>query len=238
VPFIPIHTFAGSGFSTRLCCPVSRDIIHCHSLGEAAWARLLCWTTGGHANLFSQVALPRQDTLRIASALGIRHPRYPDGTCCVMTTDFVQLMKINGKRQYRAVSVKAKPPLTKRKSELLEIEKVYWSEKNIPFFVCYKTDADRIVLGNIRWVEAFVGVSSMIWGSDKWRLYEPLLYMFILEGMPPAHAAKAAEAKLGMPKGSGLSLIRFYIANRIWEIDWAIELNPLKPMVILGRQAE
>ena len=237
MPFIPIHRFAGSGFSTRLCCPVSKDIIHCHSLGESAYARLLMWTPG-HRRLYSQVALPRQHTLQIAESLGIRHPRYPDGTLCVMTTDFLQLLEIDGKRQFRAISVKANKPKSKRKLELLKLEEEYWASKNVSCHLCLKSDASRTILSNIRYVESFVGVSDLIWGSHKWNEYEAPLYLYVQQGYPPTQAARIVEARLGMPKGSGLSLFRFFIANRIWEINWSIELNPLKPLTILERSVQ
>ena len=237
-PFIPVHRFAGCGFSVRLCCPRTGESIHCHSLGEANWGRILLWQEG-HVQLFSQVAIPRQDSMRIAAKLGIKHPVYPDKTMAVMTTDFVHLSLVGGVRTFTAYSIKPSPQAIKqRKAQLLAIEKQYYRELGINWVLKFKHDADQKVLANIRFVEGFVGQSPLIWGSDRWNLFEPGIYAEVSLGLPLNRACQNAQKKLQMPRNTALTLVRFFIANRIWHIDWAILINTSAPLDVLRRSPE
>jgi hypothetical protein len=234
-PFIPVHQLAGYGFSVRLCCPRTGESIHCHSLGEANWARIHLWTKG-HKRLFTQVIIPRQASQRIAKELGIKHPNYPDGTPVVMTTDAVHLCLVDGVQIFTAYSVKLKPHgLKRRKLDLLAIEKRYYEELGIPWSLKFRYDADQTILGNIRFVESFVGASTLIWGSTDWERYEGAIYTGVMSGLPLNEACWSAEKALDMPQNSALTLARFFIANRIWDIDWTVPINPFKPLVVLQR---
>jgi len=234
-PFIPVNRLAGYGFSVRLCCPCTGESIHCHSLGEANWNRIHLWTTG-HKRLFTQVAIPRQASQRIAKELGIIHPTYPDRTPVVMTTDAVHLCLVDGVHIFTAYSVKLKPQgLKQRKLDLLAIEKRYYEELGIPWYLKFRYDADQTILGNIRFVESFVGASPLIWGSTDWKRYEDAIYAGVASGIPLNAACWSAEKALDMPQNSALTLARFFIANRIWDIDWKVAINPTKPLVVLQR---
>jgi hypothetical protein len=93
LPYVPMIdvSFCSTGFVTRHRDPATGEIIHCLSSGESDAARSLLWLPG-HVRLYSQVALPRQVTMRIADQLGIDHPRFPDRkTYLVMTTDLVHV---------------------------------------------------------------------------------------------------------------------------------------------------
>jgi hypothetical protein len=237
-PFIPVRRLAGSGFSGRLICPYTGELIDCHSKGEINWARLLLWVEG-HRRLFPQVALPRQATMRIAKEQKVIHPRYPDGTPAVMTTDFVHLTEQNGDLVYAAYAIKHSPEkLKKRKRQLLDIEEQYFLEKGIPWFLKYRYEANQDILYNIRAVDAYVGASPMIWGSDQWQKFEPSLFAKVSEGLPLHRACQAVEPKLKMKPRSALTLVRFFIANRIWRIDWSRRFDALAPLPIVQRCPE
>jgi hypothetical protein len=96
----------------------------------------------------------------------------------------------------------------------------------------------RTTSAHIRAVDAYVGVSPEIWGSDQWQKFEPPLFAKVSEGLPLHRACQAVEPKLKMKPRSALTLVRFFIANRIWRIDWSKRFDALAPLPILQRCPE
>ncbi len=237
-PFTPVHLFAGHGFSGRLPCPRTREIVHCHSLGEIGWGRILL-RYPNHFYLYSQVAIPRQHSERIAKENKIRHPKHRCGTPSVRTTDFVHCTLVDGGAFYEAYSIKSSPDsLSKRDEELAKIERIYFEEQGISWQLRFRSEIDPIVLANIRFVEAFSGVSPFIWGSDCWKAFEPALYKAVASGSPLNEACKSVERKLRMPKFTALTLVRFFLANWIWLIDWVTPIDTFSSLELKGRCPE
>jgi hypothetical protein len=231
-PYIPVHRYAGSGFAVRPLCPLTGELIHCHSLGEGHFALQLLWAED-HVRLFSQVAIPRNDSVPIAKFLKIVHPRFSCGTPSVRTLDFVHLC--TGGRWFAYSFKNSRESVKPRDRDLIEIERKYCEDNNITWSMAYKTDLDRDLIQNIQWVEAFVGVSPMIYGSNRWKELEPEFFAQVRSGNPLNQASCAAQRKLRMPKNTGLTLVKFFIANRIWKINWKKRINPFEPLAILGR---
>ena len=62
--------------------------------------------------LFEQVPLESDQTIRICEEMNMEHPRSPFGEdLIVMTTDFVVYVDLNGKREFRAYAVKMEKDL-------------------------------------------------------------------------------------------------------------------------------
>lgn len=66
-------------------------------------------------------------TRQIAESLGIKHPADP----WVMTTDLLISISLGSVVQLIAVSYKPKLPISKRKLDLLRIEKAYWESRGV-----------------------------------------------------------------------------------------------------------
>jgi hypothetical protein len=98
---------------------------------------------------------------KIAKSLGIKHPSHPQsGEPIIMTTDFLITRKVNQKITYEAVSVK---PINEsnnlRVLEKLEIERVWWSLLDIPFYFFVGSETTRIQSNNINWASHPLRVS-------------------------------------------------------------------------------
>lgn len=95
--------------------------------------------------------LPLNLSIRIASELGIKHPRVP-GTSVenVMTTDFLLTVLTAAGAGYVAVSVKPRDNLSeKRTMEKQEIERQWWSILGVPFRVFCGNEATSIQARNL-----------------------------------------------------------------------------------------
>lgn len=79
-----------------------------------------------------QYPLDREVTLRIASELGINHPKDPNSKCnIVMTTDLLVFVSNDNKTNSVARSIKPEGKLDKRVIDKLEIERKYWVDQGV-----------------------------------------------------------------------------------------------------------
>lgn len=87
--------------------------------------------------LFEQVSLELEDTIRICEDLEIRHPHIPySGENIVMTTDFVAYVKKESGYELQAFAVKPEKELDdQRVLEKLKVEQQYWMQRGIAWAV-------------------------------------------------------------------------------------------------------
>jgi len=233
-PWISV-AFSSKGFVTRHPDPVTGFAIHALSSGESDWVRTLL-SLPGHLGLFSQVALPRQDTMRIAKEMGRKYPFFPDHkTPLVMTTDLVQVRWDDGKRKLFAYSVKKAPNLPEVQVRKLEIEGAYWRELGVPWRLVYRTDAPQNRIRNYRWFENYLPTSPLIPFKARWREIERVLYPLVNSDLTLAAACEKADAILSLPEGASLSQVRFYLCSRIWSVDLDVIISSFRPLVLLER---
>jgi len=105
---------------------------------------------------------PEKSTGEIAQSMGTRHPRYPgSSTPVVLTTDFLlTLVSTSGARSLAAWSVKSADELRgrSRKAVLakLEIERRYWLQRGIPWYLITNECFDQTVIDNLEWISYFI----------------------------------------------------------------------------------
>jgi hypothetical protein len=81
-----------------------------------------------------QFPLDRAETLAIAAALGIKHPQ-DKGVSIVMTTDLLETRIAAEGHSETAIAIKPAEKLTETRTiEKLEIERIYWSRRKVPWF--------------------------------------------------------------------------------------------------------
>ncbi len=80
-----------------------------------------------------QFPLPREDTIRIAAEMGVRHPQ-DGGVDVVMTTDFLVDIRVGKRVRRQAITVKPWSRLDDRRTiEKFEIERRYWLSQSVPW---------------------------------------------------------------------------------------------------------
>lgn len=127
--------------------------VHCLSQGEAMWFYILRWDDE-NIDIREQLPLDMEKVIQIADAFGFRSPKADQ----VMTTDFVAT-KADGR--LHAYSVKANRDLSERTLQLLMIEKQYWNLAGVEYTLLFKTDANRILVSNIRLVTEFYDTNNV-----------------------------------------------------------------------------
>jgi hypothetical protein len=155
-PWMKIRDVPSLGRSTRIAGLKSRRTHHL--LSDVEYGHfLVAEYRADVAEIREQIALlPRDDTLRIADELGMRHPTYPGTrTPIVMTSDFWISIGREGQSQPVILSVKRtqallpQSPRLARDIEKLSIERRYWQERGIPWGLGTEADFDSIVVRNL-----------------------------------------------------------------------------------------
>ncbi|MFQ6949121.1 MAG: TnsA endonuclease N-terminal domain-containing protein [Blautia hansenii] len=99
--------------------------------------------------IFEQYPLDIDHTLKICRDYNIEHPKNPKTKQCItMTTDFVIFLE-NSEKKNSIMALAAKPAcflMKQRVREKLYIEKVYWAEKGIPWYVVTEEEVDELIL--------------------------------------------------------------------------------------------
>ena len=130
-PWIKIQDLSSRGRVHRIVGEKTGRIHHLLSDHELDVFLMLDWSQRVR-DIREQFPLPRAETIIIAEAMGVRHPRV-DGVDIVMTTDF--LVDLSGETRV-AVSFKQADELEKRRvREKLEIERRFWTSKGVEYVV-------------------------------------------------------------------------------------------------------
>lgn len=170
--------------------------------------------------------LPIEETMNIAMELGIKHPADPkSGEPIVMTSDF--LVTLRNKNEYieLARTIKYKDDLlNKRILEKFEIERVYWKRKQINWGIVTEQEIDKIVAHNISFIhgykyienlDSFLGISNLD--------VKDLIYEFIRRIIDDERSMRSIcsefDEDMSLEKGSGLSIFKYLVINKIIDID-------------------
>ncbi|MCR8921963.1 MAG: TnsA endonuclease N-terminal domain-containing protein [Cellvibrionaceae bacterium] len=146
-PWLTVRDVASKGRSHRVFGHLTQRTHHLLSDLELATFLLLQWrpTT---IDIREQFPLDREVTLQLSKDLGIEHPNH-HGLDQYMSSDFVvdAREKVNSRF---VIQVKATESLNdSRTIEKLEIERRYWSEKQIPWFLVTENQMPSTVFENI-----------------------------------------------------------------------------------------
>lgn len=146
-PWLTVRDVASEGRSHRVFGHLSQRTHHLLSDLELATFLLLQWrpcTT----DIREQFPLDRELTRQICVDVGIAHPSY-QGVEQYMSSDFLVNTSENGKLQF-AIQVKPQSALENARTiEKLEIERRYWLNKKVPWFLVSENQIPNTVFSNI-----------------------------------------------------------------------------------------
>lgn len=189
--------------------------------------------------------LPLEDTLSIAMELGITHPKDPKtDEPIVMTTDFLVTVEHNGEYFEVARTIKSKDDLlNKRIIEKFEIERRYWEKKEIDWGIVTEKEIDKNIAHNISFIQGYKDITAIdcFQGIDNLELKD-LIYEFMRRIVDDKRSLRKIcfefDNDLGLEKGSGLSIFKYFIINKIIEIDITKEIDINKYIPIISIQKE
>jgi hypothetical protein len=226
-PWIGIHHFSSSGKSTR-CQGWHTGRTHTFfSDPEYHFFLLLEWDDQIKDIQEQYPLFPQTEINEICEALAINVPKLV-GTSESMTrtTDFL-VTTLTGKEAW---AVKPSAQLESRRTvEKLEIERIYWERRGIPFAVVAEREIPKVITKNIKWIHGnrmFDGDRSEIntvRGFLETKVHEEPIGKLCREG----------DDLLGLPHGKCMETIKHLLATKAWRVDMNEEVSPSKTLKIL-----
>ncbi len=218
LPFITVHDFPSTGRVHRLPSSTVGRVHHLLSDLEHQVFCELDWHSSV-IDIREQFPIAREDSRAIADKLGIAHPSF-GGVDQVVTTDFIVDLNENEKFSRKAISVKYADELNDaRVIEKLELERSYWLEKDIPFYIVTEREISKTLIENIKWVRPFLTSCNL--NSSELREYFLIFSEIIL--YYPNQKISAITKKLdndyNVELGSHLSVLRHLLAQRAFIFD-------------------
>lgn len=116
--------------------------------------------------------LPINLSIKIAEALGIKHPTHPETKVpIVITTDFLLTRFIENEIVYEAISVKPEDDSdNQRVLEKLELERIWWELLGIKFSYFVGNELTQIQSSNINWATHPLRSEKHIFTEDEMSL--------------------------------------------------------------------
>lgn len=236
-PWIHVRDFSSLGKSSRLKSWKSGRTIQLVSGIETAFAYLLEWSDAVVDYYEQYPLLPLEETLELATALGIRHPI--DGKTKeprVRTTDFLIQLRLDGDDQMRARSIKPADDLKVKSKVLgLELERRFWSPRQIDWAIVTERDLPSAMVKNIEWIHDARTLDDHV-DIAALPLEEilPLLRKAIDAGdLGLSHSCLAVDSRVGLEGGSCLFLVRHQLATKAWRTDMNQAIKTQQPLLLL-----
>ena len=237
-PFLKVREVPSKGLSNRPLGIKTGRVHHFLSNIERDLFYLLDWQDAV-VDIREQFPLDRAVTLAIAHRVGIGHATYKTtGATFVMTTDFLVNVVRGAQEIELAYSVKLATDLDDvRTLEKLEIERLYWEAKGIPWSIVTEDDIPQTLVRNIDWVHGYQDIDSL---EQPHVGYYRAQSMAILEFAAVADATlplglfcAEADMRLALDKGESLTLVRHLLATKILKLPENLAIDTQTPIASL-----
>jgi hypothetical protein len=180
---------------------------------------------------------PLDETLAIAETLGVEHPSTRDGSRVVMTTD-VLLTVEGGPSTFEPITVKPSSELgNKRVLEKLEIERVYWSNRDSTMRIVTEKELPESLVSNLRWMDEYYDITpETIVPSEIPQHVDHLFSCIINEPLTSLrNICSREDGRVGYPSGTSLAVARHALARKLWRVPLSLVLNPGQPLPVPTR---
>lgn len=185
--------------------------------------------------------LPIEDTIAIASEIGIKHPKNPKtGEDIVMTTDFLITVSTADGIKEVARTIKSKDDLlNKRILEKFEIERIFWKKRNIDWAIVTEEEIDRTIANNISFIHGYTDIKNVDAFNEIDSLeIQDLIYEFLRRLIDDKRSVRAVALEfdndMSLESGCGLSIFKYLVINKIIEIDISKKIDVNKNISILS----
>lgn len=242
-PWLNIQDVASYGYATRDLGWKTKRIHHFLSQLELHYMYTLEWSPSVIDIREQYPLLPLERTLEIAEDLGIEHPREngKHGPFKVITTDFFLITQNESGLKTVVRSIKPVNNLDVRELEKFDIEKRYFHENGIDDWGIV-TDADipKGFIHNFEWIYDSKSLNNRPnLNLELIRKLEPQIYKGILnEQMGLSELALKFDEKFGLEYGTCLFIIKYLLANKIWNTDMNKLINPSEKLELLNKSED
>jgi hypothetical protein len=238
-PYLQIHEVPSRGLATRSKSPLNGRVQHVLSQLEGNWLRAFN-ALPDLTDVREQFPLDLAETILIAEQLGIVHPTDPKTKeLCAVTTDFLLTRAVQLGQVEMAIAIKPSSDLgSTRTLEKLEIERVYWSARNITWRILTEHELPGGLVKNMKWVQPHLDLAESGEFSEK-QITRIRVTMGpeIAQGQHSlVEMAAACDDRLGLKPGAALCVARHLVGTGIWPVDLTVEIDPQKPLQLLSKQ--
>ncbi|NOJ73559.1 TnsA endonuclease N-terminal domain-containing protein [Paenibacillus alvei] len=229
-PWLTIHDVPSCGVATRVFGWKSRRVHHYFSEHfELAHHYQMEWASDVIDIREQYPLLPLEKTLFIAQKLGIKHPidpktKYP----IVMTTDMLLTVRSSGEYRFKAHSIKPIDKLNQRVLEKLQIERIFMEDQGVEWRLITENQINYDLVKNVEWLHSFKNLEeSALLNNKLLCALEPILYERITnQNQPLAKITLELDQREGLLMGTSMNVVRYLIANRLWEVDMKCRILP------------
>jgi hypothetical protein len=181
--------------------------------------------------------LPREETVRLAQKNNIPHPVDPKTKePIVVTTDFLLTLERDGFIDFHPRSFKYSTPLRQDRSlassntledlhvlEKLEIERLYWEEKNLSWRIITELDIPEPVYRNIKQFYSHYDFQHSLLNQDLRKIAKALTQRVLNQSASLRAICRECDQRFGFPEDQAVSLgLTWYLlAHRVWELDYS-----------------
>lgn len=173
---------------------------------------------------------PIEETEEIAEELCVNHPAHPKGGVVLMTTDLL-LTTEAGRMQ--AVAVKPADEISERRVlEKLEIERLYWERRGVPWSIVTERELPAAFAANLVWIDDYYEITAETIEPQQ----IPRIEMYLFEKLAAAgdiplnRICVDADDRLGQATGNCLGVVRHALARKRWRIPLDRKIAPDSPL--------
>ena len=149
-PWLTVRDLPSDGRSHRVFGHKSKRTHHLFSDLELAVFLLNEWHSK-IGEIREQFPLQIELTQKLAKELGIKHPEY-SGVDQYMSSDFLINSSDSNRPKFALQAKYVSAFNDPRTIEKIEIERRYWKEKEVPWFLITERNIPKVVLQNINWL--------------------------------------------------------------------------------------
>jgi TnsA endonuclease C terminal/TnsA endonuclease N terminal len=124
-----------------------------------------------------------------------------------------------------------------RTLEKLEIERVYWAARKIPWRIITERELPRALVKNMKWIHTHLDlVKSGEFSNDQIHRIRITMESDVMQGQRSlVQIAAACDDRLGLKPGAALCVTRHLIGTGIWPVDLTVEIDPQQPLCIIRK---
>ncbi len=224
-PWLTVRDVPSEGRSHRIFGHITHRTHHLLSDLELATFLLLQWNNST-TDIREQFPLEISVTKRLCETAGIKHPEF-SGVQQFMTSDFLINTSDPNNRIF-AIQVKTSSALEESRTiEKLEIERRYWLEKEIPWYLVTEKEIPLDVFRNLDWLYSLQAQEFTL--EEESRFFDFFSIQLIRNAsLTIIDLCKQLDTVYHMELGDSLYQIRALLARRYFHFDITIPYSKLR----------
>ncbi|BBN58972.1 heteromeric transposase endonuclease subunit TnsA [Hydrogenovibrio marinus] len=210
IPFFKVHELSSSGESIRIRGAKTSRIHHLLSGLEFLTFQIFDWSPNV-VDIREHFPLNISETITLAESLGLNHP-VSNKKLKVVTTNF--LIDLEGGEKL-AINVLYKKELSKKRIlEKLQLEKSYWQNKGVKWFVVTEEQFSAELKENMAWIRPYADLSDH--ESQIVKEAQNVLFPRLQKGSSKSLMKYCGELddSYHLKPGSHLEMLRNAVANK------------------------